>query len=162
MEVGHCLRLNTLRRINQKQRTTAAGIRSRNFGSEIHMAGCIDKMQQIVLALVLVDHGTRLRLDGNTTFALNIELVENLLIRIASRYRARIFQQSIAQGAFPMVDMRHDTKVAVSLDRNRGNSSLKLGRRRFVIRRSVGAKRCEEGWCQSCSTQRCSRLAYVP
>jgi hypothetical protein len=94
-----------------------------------------------------VNHGTCLRLDGDTALTLNIEFIQNLFIRITCRDRPRVFQQSIAQGTLSMVDMRNNTKVSVSFDRNGSNPGLEFGWCRFRFRGSVGAKGWDKSWC---------------
>ena len=55
------------------------------------MSRGINQMEQIVLPVMIIDHRTCLRLDRNTSFPFDVQLVQHLLVR--SRLdRARQFQ----------------------------------------------------------------------
>lgn len=56
---------------------------------------------------------------------------QNLLIAIARRDCARVLQQAITQCAFPMVNVRHNAEVSISLNRDGGDASLELRGRRL-------------------------------
>lgn len=51
---------------------------------------------------------------------------QDLLVRIAGQNSARVLQQTITQGAFPMINVCNDAKVSISLDRYGCNPSFKL------------------------------------
>lgn len=82
-------------------------------------------MQQIVVALVIIYHGTCLRLDSNPSFPFHVQLVQELLL--STRFDSpRELQESVAQRALTMVHMRHNTEVPVILDWNLLDPSLEL------------------------------------
>lgn len=82
-------------------------------------------MQEIILPFVVVEHGTCLRLDGDASLALDVELIQDL--SIASLLNgARQFKKTIAESAFAMVDVSHDAEVPESLNWDFGYSLLKL------------------------------------
>ena len=81
IKVRNGLRLNTLTRINKQQRATTRRITPRHLGPEIHMARRVDQMQQVILPLVVPQHGARLRLHRDPALALDVEFVEDLLVR---------------------------------------------------------------------------------
>jgi hypothetical protein len=72
-------------------------------------------MQQIVLAIVIVNHRACLRLDGNASLSFHIQLVEELLL--ASRLDCPSnLQQAIGECALAMVDVRDDAEIAEAID----------------------------------------------
>lgn len=68
-------------------------------------------MKQIVLSLIFVQHTASLRLHRNAALALNVELVQELLL--PSRLDgARELEQPVAEGALAMVDMGDNAEVS--------------------------------------------------
>ncbi|KAK1774102.1 hypothetical protein QBC45DRAFT_425873 [Copromyces sp. CBS 386.78] len=90
-------------------------------------------MEEVVEAVffVLVDHGACLRFDRDAALALDIELVQDLLVSIAGHDRARVLQQPVGERALAVVDVGDDTEVSVTLERDGGNSFLDLDRSPF-------------------------------
>lgn len=83
-------------------------------------------MQQIILSPEIINHRTRLRLDRNSPLALHIELVQDLLVA-ARLDGARELQQTVAERALAMVDMRDDAEVAEAVDGDLRDSALEVG-----------------------------------
>lgn len=140
------------------------------------MPGCINEVDEVVVALVLVKHCAGLRLHGDASFTFDFEFVEDLLVRIAGRDGARQLQQPVTQRALAMVDVRNDTKVAVSFDGDGSDPGFELSGRRFrrvrspVDRLVSGSDSGEEcasgvsGWrrepsCETCRPPRSSGAA---
>jgi len=48
------------------------------------MARSVDQMEQVVKTVVVVDHATCLGLDGDASFALHVELIQDLLVATGS------------------------------------------------------------------------------
>lgn len=90
------------------------------------MSRRIHQVQQIVLSLVVIDHGTCLRFDSNTSLAFNIQFVQHLLVhpRLDS---PREFEQSIGECAFAMIDVCDDAEVAVPVNGNIGDAAFDIG-----------------------------------
>lgn len=105
--------------------SSAASITPGNLGPKVDVARRVDQMQEIILPFVVVEHGTCLRLDGDASLALDVELIQDL--SIASLLNgARQFKKTIAESAFAMVDVSHDAEVPESLNWDFGYSLLKL------------------------------------
>ena len=101
------------------------------------MPGSVDQVQQVVVPLVVVDHGARLRLDRDASLPLYIELVQNLLV--AARLNgARELQQPVRQRAFAMVNMRYNAEIAISLNWYLGDAFLQLRLRSKGLRIAPG------------------------
>lgn len=62
------------------QTSATTRITPANLSTEIYMAGRIYEMQQIVFVFVFVQHATCLGFYGNASFALHVQLVEDLLV----------------------------------------------------------------------------------
>ena len=71
----------------------------------------VDQVQHVVQSVVIVQHGTCLGLDGNASFSLDIELVQNLSISTFFNDTSE-FEQAVAQGTLSMVDVSDDAEVA--------------------------------------------------
>src|SRR5688572_5376921 len=77
------------------------------------MAGRVHEIQLVHLAVLrLVTHGNRMRLDRNSSFALEIHRVQELVLRFAFLNRTRDLEQTIGKGRFSVVDVGDDTKIA--------------------------------------------------
>lgn len=72
-------------------------------------------MQQVVVAIVVVDHGARLRLYRDAAFSLHIEFIQDLLVTTSLDCTCKL-QQPVAERALAMVDMRDNAEVAEPLD----------------------------------------------
>lgn len=83
-------------------------------------------MKQIVLTFVVVHHSTGLCLDGDAPLALHVESVEKLLVP-AFLDRACDLEQTVAESAFAMIDVSHNTEIAESVDRYCSNALFKFG-----------------------------------
>ena len=113
VRVGQRLRFHSLRSIHHQQRAFARGERPRNFIGKIHVAGCVDQVQLISLAIQRgVHHPDRVRLDGDAALPLQIHGVQHLRLHLARSQRSGQFQQAVRQRGFAMVDMRDDREVA--------------------------------------------------
>lgn len=125
IEVGDGLRLHALAGIDEQQGAAARGVTARDLSAEVDVAGGVHEVQQVVIALVVVDHGARLRLDRDAALALHVQLVKDLLVA-AGLDGARQLEQAVRQRALAMVHVGDDAEVAVPLDGNRGNALLEL------------------------------------
>ena len=82
--VGERLRLHALRRIHHQQRAFARLQAARDFVGEIDVAGRVDQVELIdlaVLGLVIQAHGVGF--DGDAALALQVHGVEHLLHHFA-------------------------------------------------------------------------------
>ena len=106
--VGHGLSLDSLRRIDQQDRPLAGRQAARNLIMKVHVAGSVDQVQFIHLAVerVIDRHGPGL--DGDPTLALEIHVIEQLLAKLALRDRTGLQQQLVGQRALAVVDVGDD------------------------------------------------------
>ena len=116
------LRLNALRSVNNQQRTLAGCQRTRNLIGEVDVAGSVDKVQHILLAIArLINAAYRLRLDGNAALALQIHGVENLCLHLTFAQGSCIFNQAVCQRRFAMIYMGNNRKVTNMVLLNHSN-----------------------------------------
>ena len=57
------------------------------------------------------EHPYGLHLDSDTSLALEVHLVEDLIAHLALGNRPRALKKAVGQGTLPMVDVRHNTEV---------------------------------------------------
>ena len=82
--VGDRLRLHALERVDEQNGAFARGEGARHLVAEIDVAGRIDEVEQILLAvtgLVIQAHG--MGFDGDAALAFKVHCVENLFAHLA-------------------------------------------------------------------------------
>lgn len=85
-------------------------------------------MQQVLLPLVRIQHGARLRLDRDAALALHVELVEDLAaVGVVGRDGARVLEEAVGQGGLAVVDVRDDAEVAVAREGDGVDAGLEGG-----------------------------------
>ena len=111
--VGHRLRLDALRGVDHEDGALAGGQRARDLVGEIDVAGCVDQVELVGRAVARpVADAHRLRLDRDAALALEVHLVEDLLLHVARSHRAGELEDAIGQGRFAVVDVGDDREVA--------------------------------------------------
>ena len=112
-QVRDGLRLDALGGVHDKDRSLAGRERARHLVGEIHVAGRVDEVQLVELAVTgVVAHAHCIQLDRDPALALEIHRVEHLLAHEALVERARELDKPVGQGRFPVVDVGHDAEVA--------------------------------------------------
>ena len=87
ISVGQGLRLHALAGVHHQQRALARGQRPRNLVAEVHVPRRVDQVQLVGVAVVrLVHHAHGVRLDGDAALPLQIHIVQNLCLHLASRH----------------------------------------------------------------------------
>ena len=113
VEVGKRLGLDALGGVDQKQDPFAGGERSRHLVGEVDVARRVDQVESIGLA-VLCPVGERdgLAFDRDAPLALDVHVVEDLVLEIPVVHDAGVLDQTVGQSGLPMVDMGDDTEVS--------------------------------------------------
>ena len=107
------LRFDALRGVHHQQRAFAGSQRARDFVAEVHVAGRVDQVELVGLAVVRrIHHAHRMGLDGDAAFALQVHRIQHLGLHLARRQRAGELQQTVGKRAFPMVNMGDDGEIA--------------------------------------------------
>ena len=100
------------------------------------MAGRVDQVELVHLAVLgRVVEPDGLRLDGDAALALDIHLVEELVVRLTLGERARDLEDAVGERGFAVIDVRDDREIA---DEARGRAGM-CGTGR--VRRAAGALR---------------------
>ena len=74
---------------------------------------------------MVVYHGAGLRLNGDASFALHVQLVKELLLPTRFDGASKL-QQPVTERAFAMINMRDDAEVAEAIDGDVGDALLEL------------------------------------
>ena len=111
--VGEGLRLDALGRVDHQQRTFAGRERAADFVREVHVAGGVHQVDQMlgpVGAAIGEAHG--LRLDRDAALALELHRVEHLAGHLALLQAAAALDQPVGEGRLAVVDVGDDRDVA--------------------------------------------------
>lgn len=76
------------------------------------MPRSVDKIQNIICAVYTVLHLYGVALDCYATLPLEIHVVKHLCLHVLRSHCACIFEQSVGQSTFAVVDMSYDTEIA--------------------------------------------------
>ena len=113
VKIGKRLGLDALGGVHQEQRTFAGRNGSGNFVSEIDVARGIDEIELVVDAVGGgVRNRDRLALDGYAALALDVHVVEDLVLEIPVIDYVRLLYEAIREGGFSVVDMGNDAEIA--------------------------------------------------
>ena len=112
VRVGDGLGLHALRRIDQQQHALARGQGPRDFVVEIDVAGRVDQVEHVLLAVERVVDGRAVGLDGDAHLAFEVHVVEELLAHLALLDGPGGDENAVGQRAFAVVDVGDDAEVA--------------------------------------------------
>jgi len=111
--VGNGLGLDALAGIHHQQRTFTSRQRTRNFVGEVDMAGGIDEVQLVDLAVLrLVIERDAVGLDGDTALTLQVHGIEHLGFHLACRQATAHLDETVGQRRLAMVDVGDDGEIA--------------------------------------------------
>ena len=100
------LRLNALRRVNNKYRTLARRQRPRYLVVEVNVTRGVDKVENVLLTVIsAVLHTHRTRLYGNAALTLNVHVVKQLVLHLAQLYRVGEFKYPVRKRGLAVVYM---------------------------------------------------------
>ena len=107
------LGLDTLRSVDNQQRAFAGCQRTRDFVRKVHVAGRVDQVELVSLAILRrVHHADGVGFDGDAALALQIHGVEHLGLHLARGQRSGQLQQAVGQRGFAVVNVRNNGKIA--------------------------------------------------
>ena len=117
VDVGHRLRLDTLRRVHDQQCPLAGAQAPRHLVREIDVPRRVDKVQLILHPVdSRVVHRDWVCLDGDAAFLLEIHRVEQLILHFPVGDGAGAMQQTVGKRRLPVVDVRNNAEITNSLD----------------------------------------------
>ncbi|MNK67595.1 hypothetical protein D3C87_869360 [compost metagenome] len=113
IDVRQRLGFDALRCVDHQQRTFTGRKRAGHFVGEVDVAGRVDEVQHIGLAVIrLVVQAHGLSLDGDAALALDIHRVENLFRHVAFGKTACRLDQPVGQRRFAVINVGNDREVA--------------------------------------------------
>ena len=130
IRIGQRLGFDALGCVDHQQRAFARSQRARDFVGKIHVAGRVDEIELVGLAVLRgVHHANGVGFDGDAALALQVHGIEHLGLHFAGGERSGEFEQAVGERRFTVVDVRDDREIAdeggvhggwLTLDSNRG------------------------------------------
>ena len=124
VEVGERLRLDALRGVHQQDGALAGGEAPRHLVAEVDVAGGVDQVEDVVLALVFPGQPDGLALDRDAALALDVHPVQVLGAHLPPLDDAGQLQHAVGQRGLAVIDVRDDAEVA-------DHGLVRTGRRRY-------------------------------
>ena len=113
VDVGKRLRLYPLSGVDDQQRPLARRQAARHLVAEVDVARGVDEVELVRLALrPRVRHADRLGLDSDSSLALQVHGVQDLLDHIPALDGAGGLKEPIGEGGLTVVDVGDDAEVA--------------------------------------------------
>ncbi len=112
VEVRQGLRLDALRRIDEKHRSLACGQRAGHLIGEIDVSRRVDHAERVFGAVERPRHADGLRFDGDAAFLLDVHAVEEAIAHFSFRHDAAQLQYAVRHGGFAVIDMCDDAEIA--------------------------------------------------
>ena len=111
--VGQGLGFDSLRGVDDEQRAFARGEGARDFVGKIDVAGSVDEVELVGLAVVRgVHHADGVGLDGDAALAFEVHGVEDLGLHFARGEGSGELEQAVGERGFAVVDVRDDREIA--------------------------------------------------
>ena len=113
VHVGHGLSFDALRGVDHEQCTLAGCKAPAHLVGEVNVARGIDQVQFVGLAVTRrVTHADGARLDRDPLLALQVHGIEKLRLHLPAGDGLGLFQQTVSERRFAVVNMRNDGEVA--------------------------------------------------
>ena len=111
--VGQGLGLHALAGVHHQQRALAGGQRAGDLIAEVDVAGGVDEVELVGFAVLgLVHHAHGVGLDGDAALALEVHVVQHLVVHLAHGERAGELQQAVGERRLAVVDVGDDGEIA--------------------------------------------------
>ncbi len=118
-------------RIYDEQRSFACRNGTRNFIAEINVSRCVDQIKHILLSVVrCVQHLNRMAFDRDSTFTLDVHVIQGLFLQLAVRYGPRQMQEAVGERTLPMVNMGDDAEISCAFHSVKCGAKIHLYRLR--------------------------------
>src|SRR5580700_1640259 len=113
IRIGQGLRFDALGGIDYEQSAFTGGERARNFVRKIDVAGSVDEVELVGVAVQRgIHHAHGVGFDGDAALALEVHGVEDLGLHLARGEGAGQLQQPVGQRGLAVVNVRDDRKIA--------------------------------------------------
>ncbi len=110
--IGDGLRLDPLKGVDDQQGAFAGGEAAGDFVVEVDVAGGVDEIQLVLLPLVDIVDGDRARFDGDPAFPFDVEVVEELGLKVPFFDGAAFQQELIGERALAVINVGDNRKIA--------------------------------------------------
>ena len=113
--IGQGLGLDALRRVHHQYGAVAGCQGAADLIVEVHMAGGVYQVQDILLPVTGLVHGADgLGLDGDAPLPLQIHIVQHLGLHLPAGQQACVLDDAVGQGGFAVVYVRYDAEISDS------------------------------------------------
>ena len=126
VQVRERLGLDTLRGIDEEDRTLARGQGAGDLVGEVHVTGRVDHVERVGGALVCPRHAHSLTLDRDAALALDVHAIEVLVAHLARLDDAGQLEHAVRERRLPMINMGDDAEVTDLPLRGVGRANLRL------------------------------------
>jgi len=109
----HRLSLHTLKGIDQQNGPFASSQAAGDLVIEIDVAWSIDQVQFIAGAVVIVEDGDRVHLDGDAPFLLQVHRIEHLVVEIPHTDGIALQQKLVCERALTMINVGDDAELRI-------------------------------------------------
>jgi hypothetical protein len=110
--IGESLSFHALAGVDDQQGAFAGLQAAGNFVGEIDVAGRINQVQLIEMAVIgVILQADGVGLDGDAALALQVHGVQHLRHHLALRQGPRVLQKTVCESRLSMVDVRNDREV---------------------------------------------------
>ena len=111
--IGEGLRLHPLGGVDDEDGPFAGREGAGDLVAKVHVPGGVDQVEGIGTAVRrVVVQGDGVGLDGDPPFPLEIHAVEELVLHIPQFDRPGLFEDTVGQGGFTVVDMGDNAEIA--------------------------------------------------
>ena len=113
VRIGEGLSLDSLRSVDDENRSLTGGERTRDLVVEVDVAGSVDEVEEIVLAVVGgVDYADGARLDRDSALTLELHVVEELSLHVARGNGVGVLEYPVRERALAVVNVRDYTEIS--------------------------------------------------
>ena len=110
------LRFDALRGVDDEHRAFTRGETARDFVREVDVARRVDQIEDVFVAVArFVAQSDGASLDRDPALALEIHVVEHLLVHLTHLDRAGLLQQTIGERRLAVIDVGDDREVTDTL-----------------------------------------------
>ena len=110
--ISNGLSLDALRSIDYQDGAVACGKRAAYLVREVDVTRCVDEVELIRFAIIGGIHDANgLAFDGDSAFAFDVHTIQKLCAHVSFGHSAGLFEDTIRERGFAMIDVRNDRKV---------------------------------------------------
>src|SRR4030043_631252 len=112
IKIGNRLSLHALRSIDQKKPAFARCQGAGNLIRKVDMTWRVDQIENILLSVSgVIGKRNGLTLDGDPPLALDVHVIQDLILEVSLINQTRILNEAVCKGRFSMVNVCDDAEV---------------------------------------------------